>query len=90
MRKRRRVQKFLILFPYLCLLLSILGCDEEVQEGYSFPDKLDSSLSPPNSQELIQSEKSCRVNKVWTSHLASSSWKELSLQVTTSVLNQKL
>lgn len=64
--------------------------NEEVQEGYSFPDKLDSSLSPHNSQKLIQSKKNCRVNKVWTPHLAPSSWKELSFQVTASILNQKL
>lgn len=89
-RKRSRVQKFLTLFPYLCLLLSILRYDKEVQEGYSFPNKQDSCLSPHNSQELMQSKKSCRMNKVWTPNLAPSSWKELYFQVTISILNQKL
>lgn len=74
------------LFPYFCILLSILGCDEEVQEGYSFPNK----LSPHNSQKLIQSNKKLQSEQSLDTSSCPSSWEELSFQVTTLILNQKL
>jgi len=72
------LQKLLTVFPYLCLLPSILWGNEEVQEGYSFPDKPGSSPSPHSLRVLrLPGQKGCTANEGWTPRLALS-WSSCS------------